>query len=105
MAEHLGVTTTKFRERFEIQWDINADQWAIDASDGFGCPLLTQAGRCRVHPVKPAQCRTFPFWDELLDDRTAWREAKRFCPGIDAEGGRLYSLEEIQKLRRGIGRT
>ena len=105
MAKHLGIGPTKFRQRFEVYWDLESDGWAIDVTDGSGCPLLDPAGRCRVHRVKPAQCRTFPFWDELLDDEDEWEEAKKYCPGLDAEGGRLYSFDQIQRLRGGVGRT
>lgn len=105
MARHLGQTPAPFRKAFGVQWDIEADAWAIDASDGKGCPLLDARGGCRVHPVKPTQCRTFPFWDELLDDTQEWEAAQQYCPGIDAPDGRLYALTEIRALRRGAGST
>ena len=31
---------------------------------------------------KPTQCRTFPFWPELVENRKEWNSASRFCPGI-----------------------
>jgi uncharacterized protein len=45
------------------------------------CPFLVENG-CSIHPAKPTQCRTFPFWPELIENRSAWRATARFCPGI-----------------------
>jgi Fe-S-cluster containining protein len=45
------------------------------------CPFLEEYG-CSIHPAKPTQCRTFPFWPELVEDRAAWKRTAKFCPGI-----------------------
>lgn len=103
MAEYLGMAVAVFKARFKISWDGDTKKWMIDANPS-GCPLLTVDRGCSVHPVKPMQCQTFPFWTELIDDETAWSEAKTYCPGMDAAGGRLYSAEEIRAIseeRRG----
>ncbi|HOQ47144.1 MAG TPA: YkgJ family cysteine cluster protein [Bryobacteraceae bacterium] len=59
------------------------------------CPFLTANG-CSIHPAKPTQCRTFPFWPELVGDAAAWKETAQYCPGIGQ--GRLISIENV--LRR-----
>jgi Fe-S-cluster containining protein len=45
------------------------------------CPFLEQGG-CSIHPAKPTQCRTFPFWPEIVERREAWNRTARYCPGI-----------------------
>lgn len=45
------------------------------------CHFLREGG-CSIHPVKPVQCRTFPFWPELVRSRKEWQQAGRYCPGI-----------------------
>lgn len=45
------------------------------------CPFLG-AGGCSIHPVKPTQCRLFPFWPELVENRKQWKETAKWCPGI-----------------------
>ncbi len=37
--------------------------------------------RCEIYPVRPTQCRTFPFWDRYKDEKNI-EEVKKECPGI-----------------------
>lgn len=99
IADRLGLTPEEFRGQYGVVWMSDFRSWAIDATDGEGCPLLDERRLCSVNDVKPAQCKAFPFWPELLDDKNVWEETKRYCPGLDAEGGRLYSEEEIVSIR------
>ena len=45
------------------------------------CPFLENHG-CSIHPAKPTQCRTFPFWPDLVEHRAAWNRTAQYCPGI-----------------------
>ena len=99
ISAHLDLTVDDFQARYQVEWDSNAQSYRIDAVKGYGCPLLV-GNDCSVHPVKPMQCRTFPFWPELLDDRDEWVAAKQYCPGMDAPSGKLFAASEIRKLRR-----
>ena len=46
------------------------------------CPFLGSSG-CNVHPVKPVQCRTYPFWPEYVEYPDLWAyEGMHKCPGI-----------------------
>ena len=59
------------------------------------------SGGCSVYPARPRQCRTFPFWSANLQSRSAWKEARKECPGINR--GKLYPVEEIRRIQRGEG--
>jgi Fe-S-cluster containining protein len=52
---------------------------------------------CTIYPVRPLQCRTWPFWDGILQSEKSWTLASRGCPGMDI--GRVRSVEEIERLR------
>src|SRR4051794_32555478 len=34
------------------------------------CHFLMETG-CSIHPAKPTQCRLYPYWPELVEDRSA----------------------------------
>lgn len=105
MASHLGVEPAEFRRRYRVQGASHTGGLYIEVKDGKGCPLLTSDRRCTVHPVKPSQCSTWPFWSEMIQDAAEWERCKSYCPGLDAEGGRLYSEAEIRELAERGGRT
>lgn len=52
---------------------------------------------CTIYPVRPLQCRTWPFWPEVLSSEESWQRASRRCPGMNA--GRRYSLPQIEAIR------
>ena len=59
------------------------------------CTFFDPQGRgCRIYPVRPRQCRTWPFWNSNLESPQAWQEVQRVCPG--AGNGNFFSLEEIE---------
>jgi Fe-S-cluster containining protein len=48
---------------------------------------------CRIYPVRPLQCRTYPFWFSQIRSLRQWEKAMNACPGIGY--GTLYSRERI----------
>lgn len=53
--------------------------------------------RCTIYPVRPVQCRTWPFWNQNLATPEAWKQTQTACPGAGC--GNLVSLEAIEALR------
>ncbi len=51
---------------------------------------------CTIYPVRPFQCRSYPFWKRNLISSREWMKAGSKCPGIDC--GRLYTAEEIERF-------
>ncbi|MGF1633381.1 MAG: YkgJ family cysteine cluster protein [Phycisphaerae bacterium] len=37
---------------------------------------------CTVYPVRPMQCRTWPFWEGNLSSPEAWEAGRTRCPGM-----------------------
>ena len=59
---------------------------------------LIEGGACMIYPVRPGQCRTWPFWRSNLK-RDEWHGfIKGRCPGIGR--GRLYFREEIDEAAK-----
>jgi len=61
-----------------------------------GGPCIFYDSGCRIYPVRPTQCRTYPFWRDILKSALRWQQAGATCPGIDA--GRMWSKASIQQL-------
>lgn len=54
--------------------------------------------RCSIYPVRPNQCRTWPFWSNNLANPNAWNGAAQKCLGVNR--GKHCSYEEIEKIRK-----
>ena len=63
---------------------------------GNGDCVFWEAGRgCTVYPVRPVQCRTWPFWESNLTDPDQWAAVEGICPGSGE--GELIPVEEITR--------
>jgi Fe-S-cluster containining protein len=56
------------------------------------------AKRCLIYPVRPSQCRSWPFWANNLTSADSWNRAAERCPGINR--GRHYSFEKIEETKK-----
>jgi len=77
LAGYLGLSVEAFQQRYT---ELDQGQRVL-RMDQPQCPFL-DGTRCTVYPVRPTQCRTFPFWDENLASRAKWNRLREFCPGI-----------------------
>lgn len=51
---------------------------------------------CQIYPVRPRQCRSYPFWREHLRSWRRWQVLARHCPGIGR--GRLLTRQHVLEL-------
>ena len=92
IAAHLGLSRTDFlREHCELEPGF----FPHLRNDGEACRFLTAEGRCRIYPVRPVQCATWPFWRENLERETWDGPVRTCCPGIGQ--GPTHSAEEIER--------
>lgn len=92
IAQHLGTSIEEMRQehtrlvgrRVSLKEFANGDCTFFDG----------QTRKCQIYPVRPRQCRTWPFWDSNLESPEAWQDIQPNCPG--AGHGNFFSLEEIR---------
>lgn len=91
IAAFLKMTPQRLTEDYLV--DLNGVSSIAEHADGR-CRFY--ADGCRIYPVRPRQCRTYPFWLSILRSERNWRREGRQCAGIGQ--GRIYSREEILDL-------
>ena len=52
---------------------------------------------CTIYPVRPLQCRTWPFWSRNLRSSNTWNEAHKTCPGMN--NGKHHDFVTIETRR------
>ncbi len=95
MARWLKLAPSAFRERNMVD-DPDGEASFRMRSNG---DCIFWGNGCAIYPVRPRQCRTFPFWAENLESPEAWAEVRRSCQG--AGQGRLYRFEDIRAILHG----
>ena len=95
MAQFLNLTTSVFTKTYckktQGIWHL------IERKDNKDC-LFLEGRSCSVYEGRPQQCRTWPFWPEVLSAKSWSKEVQNFCPGVGK--GRKWSGNEIEKLIR-----
>ena len=93
MAEHLKLTLKEFTKKY---CDQKSGVYHLkEESSRTECVFLLNGNRCGVYQARPIQCRTWPFWPEVMNAKTWNKEVKTFCPGVGK--GKVHTAEEIQK--------
>lgn len=89
----LGLPTKEFTERFVRRVDGRLS--LLEHPKNFDCVFLKEK-KCQIYSVRPTQCRTFPWWPQLLRSEEEWRKAANFCEGISLEAP-LVPFEHISE--------
>ena len=98
IADYLQITVPELQKRFLKR--IGTRSSIIEDPVTKDCIFLNKAdgqGRCAIYPVRPNQCRTWPFWASNLRSPAAWNSAAMRCGGINR--GKLHKPEEIEKVK------
>lgn len=92
LRAHLGVSEAWFKRRYVEH--LTRENWSIRMRDGQ-CVFLDKNKQCGIYHLRPVQCRTYPFWPELLDDEAHWQAEKRYCEGINR--GTVVNIKYIKR--------
>lgn len=90
-AAFLGMASAAFERQFVFR---TRNRARLRVPRDANCHFLREGG-CSIHPAKPVQCRSFPFWPEMVESRREWRKTARYCPGIGQ--GPLIQIESARE--------
>ena len=99
IADYLKISIESFRQKYTKRFGLRTS--IIEQSTSKDCIFLKKTDghkTCTIYPVRPNQCRTWPFWSCNLESPDAWNAAATKCSGINR--GKLYSIEEIEKIKK-----
>ncbi len=98
IAKFLGLSMDELLEKYGV---IKGNRVEMKVVDGH-CIFYGDDGLCRIHEVKPFQCRRWPLHPSILGDEAAWRAIKADCPGFD-EDAEYEDVCRLVKERAEIG--
>lgn len=80
IAKFLGLDfdcfTANFIRQVGAKYSLNEKIY----EGGYACVFFDEANKqCGIYPVRPKQCKTFPFWEVFKNNKEG---AKRECEGV-----------------------
>ena len=92
LAEHRGEGVAEVRDLYTRRTP--RGRTLREKANG-DCVFYDREAGCTVYPVRPAQCRTWPFWESNVATPADWERTCAVCPGSGR--GELISAEEITR--------
>ena len=97
LAAHLGEPTEDVRA---VHTRAVGNRRSLRERANGDCVFYDREAGCTVYPVRPPQCRTWPFWESNLVTPETWEHTCRVCPGSGQ--GELIPVEEITRRMKVI---
>jgi uncharacterized protein len=95
MCKKLKMKREEFLQKYTLF--SNGHYSLRDLAPSYDC-IFFKDKRCTIYEARPKQCRTYPFWDEILDSKKAWESEARNCEGINHSDAKEYSSQEIKTM-------
>jgi hypothetical protein len=94
MAKFLSVSIEHFVKKYTRT--VFGKRALLEHPKTYDCVFL-ENNTCGLYTSRPKQCRTYPWWPEIVASKETWDEESKRCEGINHTKARCYSLEEIQQ--------
>lgn len=101
LAAHLGVPVAEVGRRYLRR--LADGELALLEKANLDCIFWEDDRGCSVYEARPDQCRTYPFWPEVVASEATWEAERPACEGIGR--GKLYPRAAIERLARNEGAT
>jgi Fe-S-cluster containining protein len=90
-AKHFKMTLDEFTKAYCTKTDKTYS--LNERPDNPDCIFLKDK-RCSVYEARPTQCRTWPFWPEVMPAKAWSKDVAAFCPGVGK--GPVIPFEKIE---------
>lgn len=92
IAEHRGESLDQIQALFTR---LVGRRRSLKEKANGDCVFYNRQEGCTIYPVRPRQCRTWPFWESNVVTRESWERTCQVCPGSGQ--GELIPAEEITR--------
>jgi Fe-S-cluster containining protein len=79
MANFLKISETDFLKKYIRR--VHHRLALVEFKKNHDCVFLRD-NKCLVYGARPTQCKTFPWWPQILESKDTWEEAALECEGM-----------------------
>lgn len=95
IAAHLGIPADEVRGLYTKQARRGL---SLREKANGDCVFWDRDSGCTVYPVRPPQCRTWPFWESNVRTPEDWARTCQVCPG-SGQGERIPAEEITRRVK------
>lgn len=88
IADFFNIPINKLKEKYLYPFK---KSFSIKEHSDGQCFFFEEG--CRIYPVRPGQCSSYPFWLNNLRSEKKWQSVSKECCGIGK--GELHSKEKV----------
>lgn len=92
-AKHFGMRTGEFTKKY---CDRTGGVWHLKEDPKNPDCMFLDGKRCSTYEARPTQCRTWPFWNDVMNAKSWAKDVAAFCPGVGK--GKLWTAKEIDAV-------
>lgn len=90
IADRLNISIDEFYQQYTFE-----SGGLVSIKSHKEGPCYFYKDGCTIYEERPTQCRTYPFWPEVINREHDWIKESRTCAGIGK--GKAWTKEEIKE--------
>tara|TARA_A100001015_G_scaffold321274_1_gene451152 strand:- start:438 stop:878 length:441 start_codon:yes stop_codon:yes gene_type:complete len=95
IADKLNITKKYFLQKYTLNI---AGRYSLkEIQPSYDC-IFYKNKRCTIYQARPKQCRTYPFWDDILSSKKNWDAEKKYCEGIDHREADEFTRKKVENM-------
>jgi Fe-S-cluster containining protein len=99
LSEYLDLPPHAFREIYVRT--LRDGTASLREKVNGNCIFFKNKKECMIYDLRPRQCRTWPFWRNVIRSPESWEKEAKCCKGMNR--GPVYSREVIGKISENDG--
>ena len=95
LADWAGLSDEQFTLAY-CRWIENDEGTKyLSLRERQNCECIFWKDGCEAYEARPVQCRTYPFWTNVMESLESWSKECGDCPGMNQ--GNLHTADEIEE--------
>ena len=97
LKEYLNLDAEKWKLLVKKLINFRKNRLHVHSSSK-ACIFIGSENRCRIYPVRPLQCRSYPYWPSVFESKAELLSHMKKCPGFNEKISPISSLQIARRV-------